>query len=294
MRVAVTGAGGFIGTHFVEAVVKRADTTVAIVRNAIAAERLRAQRATVVVTELDDRRALAAALAGCDAVVHLAGGGSTDAATAWAANAESTEHVVGACRRAGIDRLLLASTVSVTRNRLGAYGASKRAAEEQALASELDVTVFRLAFVYGRGTTGVFARLVEVVRRLPVVPVVGSGQLDIGPVYVGDVVDAMLAALDRPDLATGKTYTLAGPPATFDEVVEGVLARLGLRKRTIHLPGSLALGIARALAFLPQPPITRDNVLGMTQVADHDSSLARRELGFSPRPLSEGLDLTLR
>jgi hypothetical protein len=50
--------------------------------------------------------------------------------------------------------------------------------------------------------------------------------------------------------------------------------------------------LARVLSVLPEPPLTRDNVLGMTQDADHDSSLARSELGFTPQPLPEGLDAT--
>jgi nucleoside-diphosphate-sugar epimerase len=95
-----------------------------------------------------------------------------------------------------------------------------------------------------------------------------------------------VAALDHPDVGAEKVYTLAGPPASFDDVVDGVLGRLGLRRRKLHLPAWLALALAR----LPKSPITRDNVLGMVQEADHDSSLARTELGFSPRPLDDGLD----
>jgi NADH dehydrogenase len=125
-----------------------------------------------------------------------------------------------------------------------------------------------------------------------VVPIVGTGKLDIAPVHVDDVVSAMVAALERPNVAAGKVYTLAGPPATFDDVVDGVLSRLGLRKRKLHVPRRLALAAASVLRWLPDPPLTRDNVLGMTQEADHDASLARTELGFSPRPLGEGLDAT--
>jgi nucleoside-diphosphate-sugar epimerase len=264
----------------------RGDETVAIVRPSSDAQGLRAAGLTVRTTELDAEEALAEAFEGSDAVVHLAGGGFADQRATWQANADSTRQVLAACDRAGVGRLVLASTVTVTRRRVGAYGASKREAERLALASGLQVTVLRFAFVYGPGRTGVFARFVELARRLPVVPVVGSGGIDIAPVYVEDVVDAIVAALDRPDLAAGKVYTLAGPAATFDDVVDGVLTHLDLRKRKLHLPAPLAL----ALAHLPKSPVTRDNVLGMVQKADHDSSLARAELGFSPRSLDEGLD----
>jgi nucleoside-diphosphate-sugar epimerase len=290
VRIAVTGSTGFIGLHLVRALPERGDEVVPIARSSSDAAQLGDLARTTVRVGLDEEEALADAFRGCDAIVHLAGGGFADERATWQANAEGTRHVVAACRRAGVPRLLLASTVTVTRKRVAAYGASKREAEEEALASGLDVTVFRFAFVYGPGRTGVFARLVELARRLPVVPVVGAGKLDIAPVYVDDVVEAIVTALHQPDIAAGKVYTLAGPAATFDDVVDGVLERLRLRKRKLHVPGPVALMLARVLSRLSDPPLTRDNVLGMTQEADHDSSLARSELGFSPRPLDVGLD----
>ena len=286
MRIALTGADGFIGSHLVRALLARDHEPVAIVRASSDAGGLLEVRIEPVRVDLADVAGLAKALHGCEAVVHLAGGGFATDRETWEANAGSTRCVIDACRHSGVDRLLLASTVTVTRSRVGAYGASKREAERLVLASGLEATVFRFAFVYGPGRTGVFARLVEIAGRLPVVPVVGTGTLDIAPVFVEDVVTAVVAALERPELASGKVYTLAGPPATLDEVVDGVLRHLGLRRRKLHLPAPVALALAR----LPRSPITRDNVLGMIQEADHDSSLARHDLGFSPRPLEAGLD----
>jgi nucleoside-diphosphate-sugar epimerase len=269
MKVAVTGATGFIGSHLVRLLVEQGHEAVVITR-----------------AEMTEADTLASAIQGCEAVVHLAGGGLKNERATWQANAKTTRRVIAACGPAGVHRLLLASTVTVTRARVGAYGASKQEAERLALVSDLDATIFRFAFVYGSGQTGVFARLVGIVRRLPLVPVVGTGKLDIAPVYVEDVVAAIVTALERPELAGGKIYTLAGPPATFDELVDGVVRRLGLRRHKLHLIEPVAFALTR----LPRSPITRDNVLGMVQEADHDSSLARDELGFSPRPLDAGLD----
>ena len=292
MKVAVTGSTGFIGLHLIRALAEAGDERVAIVRGSSGPEPLRRLGVSPVRAELDQESALAEAFGGCEAVVHLAGGGFANRRTTWRANVDGTRHVISACRQAGVTHLLLASTVTVTRRRVGAYGESTREAERLVLESGLDATVFRFAFVYGPGRTGVFARLVALARRLPVVPVVGTGRLDIAPVYVDDVVQALLAALRRPEVASGKVYTLAGPPATFDDVVDGVLERLGTpTKRKLHISGPVALALARVLAVLPDPPLTRDNVLGMVQEADHDSALARSELGFDPRPLAAGLVL---
>jgi NADH dehydrogenase len=295
LRIAVTGATGFIGTHLVRALAERGDDVVAIARPGSETGALHELGVTPVRTGLEDEGLLAEAFHGCEAIVHLAGGASADQDATWRLNVGGTGHVLAACRRAGVPRVLLASTVTVTRKRVAAYGASKREAERVVLESGLDATVFRLAFVYGPGKTGVFARLVSLAHgRLPVVPVVGTGKLDIGPVYVEDVVNAIVAALDRPRTAAGKIYTLAGPAATLDDVLDGVLERLGAKKAKVHLPVRPALVLAYGLERLPRTPLTRDNVLGMVQEADHDSSLARAELDFSPRALSEGLDETFR
>jgi nucleoside-diphosphate-sugar epimerase len=292
VRVAVTGATGFIGLHTVRAVLAAGDEPVAVVRPSGDAAPLRALGIAPAYAELTDELALAAAFERCAAVVHLAGGGFPDRRTTWQTNVEGTRHVIAACRGAGVPRLLVASTVTVTRERLGAYGESKRAAERLALESGLDAAVVRFAFVYGAGRTGVFARLVEAVRRLPIVPIVGSGKLDIAPVYVDDVASAIVAAVHRDKPIGGRVYTLAGPPASLDELVHDVLTQLGMRKRTVHLPGLLALALSRLVSPLPNPPLTRDNVLGMLQAADHDSALARSELAFDPRPLADGLRAT--
>ena len=290
MRVAITGATGFVGSHLARALAARGHHTVAIARPSSDALDLTGAGVEVVRTDLADVSAVTSALRGCEAVVHLAGGGFANDRATWEANAGSIRLVIEAAENAGVGRLLLASTVTVTRSRVGAYGASKREAERLALGSGLDATVFRFAFVYGPGRSGVFAQLVRIARRLPVVPVVGSGRLDIAPVYVDDVIAAIAAALERPEIAAGKVYTLAGPSATFDDVVDGVVRHLGLRRPKVHLPVRVALALAR----LPRAPITRDNVLGMAQGADHDSSLARAELGFSPRALEAGLEDSFR
>lgn len=272
MKVAVTGASGFIGGHLVAALRERGDAVVTPGR-----------------AELGDPHTLAEEVAGSAAIVHLAGGGASSEKATWEANLGTTERVVGAAREAGVPRVLLASTVTVTREKVAAYGASKRAAEEALVFSGLEWTLFRFAFVYGRGESGVFAQLVGLARRLPMLPVVGSGRLDIAPVHVDDVVAAIVAALDLPDVAQGKTYTIAGPEATLDDVLQGVYARLGKPMRLWHLPRPVALFLAR----IPGVPLTRDNVLGMTQEASQDPWLAQRDLGFEPRPLAAGLDDSL-
>src|SRR5262245_47272730 len=119
MRVAVTGATGFIGRHLVRELLGGGHDVVAIRRPSGDPARLAAGGVEVVSAPLDDEAAMAEGLRGCDAVVHLAGGGFADERATWEANADGTAHVLAACEAAGVGRVLLASTVTVTRAKVG-------------------------------------------------------------------------------------------------------------------------------------------------------------------------------
>ncbi len=72
----------------------------------------------------------------------------------------------------------------------------------------LDVTVIRPSLVYGRDSSSVFGRLVAMIRRLPLVPIVGAGTYALAPIYVGDVIAAVQRCLRRPST---REVALSGP-----------------------------------------------------------------------------------
>jgi NADH dehydrogenase len=172
----------------------------------------------------------------------------------------------------------------------GLYGETKRAADELFLTSGLAVTVLRPSLVYGRGSRGVFVRLATLVRRLPVVPIVGPGSMRLRPLYLPDLVGLVVAMLARPDLA-GRTYDLGGPDVvTYAEFVDAICAALGKRLRRVHLPLGVSFALAAILErVLANPPLTTENVRGASVEApcdiepllrDLDPSLTRLEVGL--------------
>ena len=144
--LAITGATGFVGSALLVAALAEGHQVRALAR------REQAPRAGVewVRGDLGDTGALAALVAGADAVVHVAGLTNTpDPAQFEIANVTGTAHVIAAMAEAGVRRLVLVSSLAAREPKLSAYGASKARAETLVEASGLDWTIVRPPGVYG-------------------------------------------------------------------------------------------------------------------------------------------------
>ena len=144
--LAITGATGFVGSALLDAALAEGHQVRALAR------REQAPRAGVewVRGDLGDTGALAALVAGADAVVHVAGLTNTpDPAQFEIANVTGTAHVIAAMAEAGVRRLVLVSSLAAREPKLSAYGASKARAETLVEASGLDWTIVRPPGVYG-------------------------------------------------------------------------------------------------------------------------------------------------
>jgi NADH dehydrogenase len=199
--------------------------------------------------------------------------------------------LLAAARAHGVRRLVFTSSVSATRARRGPYGETKRAAEELVRASTVPYVVLRPSLIYGDpGTPGLVGALAGYLRTLPVVPVIGNGRIVLDPVHLDDVCAVIEACLDRDDVV-GRTYDVLGPDrVTFDDFLRRLGGMLGVRRRLLHLPGPLALLLARVLgALVARPPLTVDNVLGLTSPAVVDRESAHRDFRIAWTPLEVGL-----
>jgi nucleoside-diphosphate-sugar epimerase len=115
----------------------------------------------------------------------------------------------------------------------------------------------------------------------------------IQPIYIGDAVHVLLDVVDSA-AAVGQTYDLAGGTSlSFDALVGLVARKLGLRRRVLlHLPALPVLFAARLLGrALTHVPVTVDQVMAFLQDTRVDLGPLKRDLGFAPRELEEGLSL---
>lgn len=291
MRVFVTGASGLVGRRLVARLLDGGTAVTALVRASSDRRGLDDPRLTIAAGDVTDRDAVTAAARGADAVVHLANAsGVTDAARVEAVNVGGTETVLAAARAAGAGRVIFTSTISATRARLGPYGRTKKLAEERVRAAGVPFVVLRPSLVYGPTETGLVAALMGHLRGLPVMPVIGDGRIELDPVYLDDLCAVIEACLVRDDVL-GHTYDVLGPDrVTLNEFLGRLGAILGVRRRLLHLPGGIALLAARVLGrVMAKPPLTEDNVLGLTSPARVDRDATRRAFPIAWTPLDIGL-----
>lgn len=292
-RVLVTGASGFIGRHTVSALLAAGYHVTGLLRASSTPPFSQTERLTWVTGDMRDLESLVTAVEGADAVVHLAAK-DVEGDESYAVNVEGARHLIEAARRRGLKRIVNISTQAVKIEHKGTYGATKAEAEQILGASGLHVTTLRLSVVYGPGAGGVFAKIVAYVRRLPVVPVIGSGRWRCRPVHVGDVAEVILRCLEN-DRTVNQTYEVGGPEeVTLNQLIDAIAAELHLKRRKFHIPVRVGLFAAKALArLMTNPPFTVSNVLGSTQATECDISSLARDLNFAPLPLSRGLPLAL-
>ena len=128
-----------------------------------------------------------------------------------------------------------------------------------------------------------FNTFANLARFSAALPLIGGGHTRFQPVFVGDVADAIGAALDQP-AAQGRTFELGGPAIyTFKELMQIVLQETGRSRILVPLPFALASIKAFFLQFAPRPLLTPDQVKLLRHdnvVAPTASTLA--DLGIQP------------
>lgn len=296
MRVAITGATGFVGRSIVNALLRRGHGVVVLARHTDDARSRFNRPVPAVEGDLFDPAALETTFAGADAVVHLVGiihekgGHSFDAV-----HREGTENVLAAARRTGVRRLLHMSAMGASADAPSEYGRSKAAGEEAVRRSGLDATIFRPSIIFGPGD-GFASLLAKICRASPfVVPVIGPGTVRFMPVSVREVARISADALEKPE-TVGRTFEIGGPEtldlnAIYREIA-GALGKPG--KRLVHLPLWYGRIAAAAMSVLPRPPLTRDQLRSLSRDNVGDTGPTAAVFGAPTVRFADGIRESIR
>ena len=264
-RVLIVGGTGFIGRYVVKRLAARGTVIAVVSRNADAAGFLRplgdvGQIALINAGLGNERRLRALLEEGMDAVICCAGVLYSRGRQTFAeVHHEGPARLARLATASGVKRFVHVSALGADAASPSAYGRSKAAGEAAVRAAFPEAVIFRPSVVFGP-EDDFFNRFASLARYSPVLPLIGGGLTRFQPVYVGDVADAVAAALDRHDSA-GRIFELGGPLVySFKELMELLLREIDRRRALVSLPVPLAQLMAFFLEWLPSPPLTRDQV----------------------------------
>ena len=264
-RVTVFGGSGFVGRYVVKRLAQRGHVVRACVRDTVAAAFLKpmgnvGQVVPMRVSLASDDAALRVAVEGADAVINLVGIlAESGAQTFQALQAEGPARLAKAAAAAGVSKFVHVSALGADANSKAAYARTKAAGEAGVRMAFPDATIFRPSIVIGP-EDGFFNRFARMADWMPGLPLIGGGKTRFQPVYVGDLADGIVAALDNPD-AAGRTFEAVGPRAySFEELMVYLLDQIGKHRGLIPVPFALAEIQGAILEKLPIKLLTRDQV----------------------------------
>jgi nucleoside-diphosphate-sugar epimerase len=256
MRVLVTGATGFVGSHLAEALRRRGDDMTVLARSASKAAALAPLGVRVVPGDLHDRRALEQAAEAQDVVYHVAGVvAARSEADFMVANRDGTRNLVEVVGRVGAGRLVLVSSMAAAGPTIKgrplrgdeaprpvtAYGRSKLAAEQAVTAAAFPWTIVRPPMVYGPRDQEVLK--VFRLARFGVAPVLGDGSQELSAVHGADLAEALIAA-GTTAAAAGRTYYACHPEVfTGADMARAVGRAMGRTPAVIRVPATIGRGV---------------------------------------------------
>lgn len=275
-RVTIIGGAGFIGRQIVKRLAARGAVIAVASPHAIGAGFLRpmgdvGQIATIDL-DLREEATLAQLIDGSDTVICAAG-----VLVDHAGNGFDLVHHRGPAllarlsREAGVRRFVHISAIGADAHSPSVYARSKAAGEAAVLDAYPLATIIRPSLVFGPDDN-LFNRFAALARFAPVLPLIAGGTTRFQPVFVGDVADAVVTILDQLE-SQGRIYELGGLEIlTFRALMERLLREIRRNRLLVPVPAGAAAFLAYFLEFLPDPPLTRDQVklLQIDNVANTD------------------------
>ncbi|MDX8405579.1 MAG: complex I NDUFA9 subunit family protein [Mariprofundus sp.] len=270
-RICIIGGSGFVGRAIAKQAISAGHHVTVGCRHPERARDMLIDGVQMKQVDVADNRGIDQAIKDCDTVIYLVGLlFEKGRYTFQAAHVDGVKRLLAACQQAGVSRYLHMSALGAGTIPESSYASSKAEAEEQVRASQLNWTIFRPSIIYGAGDS-FFNKFKAMSNTLPFLPVI-CGDTHFQPVWVEDVARAFVRAIDNRH-TQNQCYTLAGPETyTFSRLLQMLLDELGVERKLLAVPPTIAGLMAGFGSLLPTPPITMDQItlLEHDNIADGD------------------------
>ena len=231
--------------------------------------------------DISDSSSLIKSLEGVEKIIHLVG----IIVPVWKntferVHARGTHHVVEAAKKAGVKKIVHMSALGTHAAAESVYHQTKWKGEVYVRYSGIPYTIFRPSIIFGPGDQflNMFARMI---RLAPLIPLVGGGVNRLAPIWVEDVAEFFVRALDN-TASDGKLYELGGPhDYSMRDLMEILMEIVGKKRPMFTVPIPL-MRIPAALMelLLPKPPLTRDQLVMLAAHNTCDTRPATQDFGM--------------
>jgi len=289
MKVFVTGGSGFVGTEVIRQLLAAGHTVRSLVHSKKAASTPQLELWPGDATRAET---LQGAVAGCDAIIHLIGiirEFPDKQVTFQRLHIDATRNILAAAGEQGVRRYLHMSANGTRPDGVAEYHKTKWAAEELVRASGLDATIFRPSLIFGPGDAFV-NMLAAIIRRTPIVPVIGDGEYQMTPVAVANIATGFVHALTQPE-SIGETYYCGGPQTfTYNQLLDEIARALGRSGITrIHQPVLMMRSLSALLEGMSFFPITSGQLTMLLEGNVCDPQPWAQTFGIELTPFSDGI-----
>ena len=314
MKFFLTGATGFLGGVLARQLRETGHDVHAVIRSPQKASELQSLGVKLFKGDVTDKESMREAMQGVDGLFHVAGWykiGARDKDEGEKVNVQGTRNVLDLMKELRVPKGVYTSTLAVnsdthgelknesyhfTGKHVSEYDRTKAAAHEvarQFIAEGLPLVIVMPGGIYGPGDTSVLRRtLIDYLQgRLPMVP----SQAGICWAHVEDTAHGHILAMESGVI--GETYIIAGEPCTYQEAFQIASHITG-----VSAPATVPYQMLKVISYLVKPldrfmpeTYTSEALRVMSGVTYWgDNSKAKRFLGYNPRPLTEGLESTLK
>ena len=270
MKIAVTGAFGFVGHHLVNSLLKENYSVTVVSHTNKDISRF---ESSVILKSaaVDDIDSLSEAFRGIDIIFHLVG-------------------IIAETRSKTFDKTVTRGTKNIVQ----AADKNKVKTEQFVINSNLQYVIFRPSIIYGKGD-GFVSMLTQMMKFSPFLPVIGNGRYQMQPLYVDDLTAIMTNAVTL-ESAENKIFEIGGPQKLEYLEILCILKSVVKKKRmNFFLPKWLMIFTASVLEKIIKPaPITRDQILMMESGNTCDITEMKNLFSIEPISFEDGLKKYMR
>jgi NADH dehydrogenase len=281
-RVLVTGANGFLGRNLVP-FLSNTFSVNCLVRD----PEFRCKNAAVFHFRTYTDEAIEKAVSNSDSIVHCAAMLHGRKKPMWDANVLYTRRLLDLAEKYKITHFIFISTENVQQNLKDIYTTTKKLAEE-VVKKYKNQTILRPTVLYGPGDRKYVTRLIHIIKKYPVIPVLGGGENRFQFLYIDDLVRIITSSLAK---GIYGTYVIAGPQSvTYKSFMKQILNYLKISKPVVKIPIPLLKPLSYILEiFFSSPPLTHTQLENLKKDRNYDIADIIHTFDYTPTSLDTGL-----